>query len=129
MASNIKIDNLAAEITMAVKEYTESVSAGIEKELDATSKDVLNDIKSTSPVKTGEYKKGWTRKKETALGGKVKYRIHNKNKGPIAHLLEFGHAKVGGGRVAAIPHIRPAYDKHVPSMEERIKNIIRNGGG
>ncbi|WP_031517597.1 HK97 gp10 family phage protein [Desulfofalx alkaliphila] len=128
MASNIKIDNLAAEITLAVKEYTEDVSAAVEKELSTTSNAVLKEVKATSPVETGEYKKGWTRKKETTLGGEIKYVIHNKTKGPIAHLLEFGHAKVGGGRVEAIPHIRPAYDKHVPDMEERIKRIIRNGG-
>jgi len=45
------------------------------------------------------------------------------------HLLEFGHAKKNGGRVAARPHLRPAYDRHVPEMEKRIKKIIKNGGG
>jgi len=127
--ANVKctIDQLAGEITLAVREYTEDVSAAIEKEVEATAKIVQEDIKAGSPVRTGEYKKGWSRKKKSS-GGQVEYTIHNKNKPSIAHLLEFGHAKVGGGRVAAIPHMRPAYDKHVPQMEKRIEKIIKDGG-
>jgi len=124
---DVKIDNLAAEITLAVKEYTEEVSEAIAKELETTSKAVLKEVRDNSPVRTGEYKKGWTCKKETD-GGQVRYVIHNKNKPWLAHLLEFGHAKRGGGRVRAIPHLQPAYDNHVPEMEKRIKEIIKKGG-
>lgn len=126
--ANVKIDNLAGEIVMAIKEYTEDVSAAIERELDETSQAVLEDIKEASPRKSGDYKKGWRRKKE-GTGGSIKYTIHNKDKPGLVHLLEFGHAKVGGGRVEGRPHVRPAYDKHVPAMEDRIERIIRNGGG
>jgi hypothetical protein len=127
VAKNIHIDQLAAEITLSIKEYTDDVSEAIEVELDKTSKDVLSDIRANSPVRTGEYRKGWRRKKEGA-GGEVRYIIHNKDRSFLVHLLEFGHAKAGGGRVAGKPHLLPAYDKHVPGMEERIKRIIRNGG-
>ena len=36
--SNISIDELAGEITLAVKKYTEDVSAAIEKSIDSTAK-------------------------------------------------------------------------------------------
>lgn len=124
---NIAIDNFTDEITMAVKAYTDDVTEAIEKEVDQTSKEMMQEIRNTSPRKVGNYAKGWTRKKE-GEGGKVKYTIYNKNKPYLTHLLENGHAKRGGGRVAARPHIRPAYDKYVPTMEDRIKAIIRNGG-
>ena len=127
MAEIIGIDNLAGQITTTIRQYTEEVSEAIERELDNTSKAVLDDIKANSPVKTGKYKAGWKRKKES-LGGSIKYTIHNKNKPGLAHLLEFGHAKAGGGRVADKPHIRPAYDRHVSTMEDRIKRIIQSGG-
>jgi hypothetical protein len=123
----IRIDDLAEEIADAVREYTEDVSDAIMQEVDTTSKAVLKDIERNSPKRTGEYAKGWKRTKRTS-GGKVRYVIHNKKKGRIAHLLEFGHAKRGGGRVAGKPHVRPSYDKEVPGMEQRIKAIIRNGG-
>lgn len=127
MAEIIGIDNLANEITTTIRQYTEEVSEAIERELDNTSKAVLDDIKANSPVKTGKYKAGWKRKKEGS-GGSIKYTIYNKDKPGLAHLLEFGHAKAGGGRVAGKPHIRPAYDRHVSTMEDRIKRIIQSGG-
>jgi hypothetical protein len=127
MAKKVSIDNLTAEITQAIQQYTEDVSKAIEAEVNNTARTVLDEVKASSPVKTGEYKKGWARKKSTT-GGQIKYTIYNKEKPGIVHLLEFGHAKVNGGRVSAIPHLRPAYDRHVPEMEKRIKKIIKNGG-
>jgi len=128
VAKTVSIDNLGAEIALAVQQYTEDVSEAILREVDATSKAVLDDIQARSPVRTGEYKKGWKRKKD-GKGDRIKYTIYQAKKPRIAHLLEFGHAKIGGGRVRAREHIRPAYEKHVPAMEKRIKRIVENGGG
>jgi len=123
---NIHIDQLAVEIANTVREYTEEVSKAIERELAATSKTVLAHVKANSPVKTGRYKAGWKCKKEGS-NGSVKYTVYNKDKPSLVHLLEFGHAKHSGGRVAGRPHIRPAYDRYVSTMEGRIKQIIQNG--
>lgn len=127
MAKTVSIDNLADEIVSAVREYTEDVTAGIERELDTTSKKMTKDISNSSPRKTGGYAKGWKRKK-ISLGGQVTYVIYNRKRGSIAHLLEFGHAKRGGGRVTGKPHIRTNYDRTEPDMMRRIKAIIKNGG-
>ena len=127
MSNIVTIDQLATEITRAVAQYTEDVASAIEKEVDDTAKAVQADIKAGSPVRTGEYKKGWTRKK-SRKGGSVTQTIYNKNKPQPTHLLEHGHAKRGGGRVEGKPHIEPAYDKHVPAMERRIEQIIKDGG-
>lgn len=125
--ASINIDNLAAEITLAVKEYTEDVSAAIEQEADQSSQRLVKEIRAKSPRRTGEYAKGWTRKKQ-GRDGEIRYIIYNRRKPRLAHLLEFGHAKRGGGRVAERPHIRPPADKEIEAFQNRVRTIIRNGG-
>lgn len=125
--ANISIDELTGEITLAVQQYTEDVSAAIEREVDATAKEMVAELRAISPKDTGEYAKGWTSRKETEHG---EYRriVYNKNKPGLVHLLEFGHAKVNGGRVEGKAHLRPAYDRHAGKLEKAIKDIIKNGG-
>jgi hypothetical protein len=43
----------------------------------------------------------------------------------LAHLLEHGHAKRGGGRVRAIPHIAPAEEMGIRELEERITRALK----
>ena len=127
MSKAISIDELAVGITQAIAEYTEDVAVAIEAEVDATSKAVVEDIKANAPRKTGEYARGWTRRKGKQPGS-ISYTIHNRSKPQLTHLLEHGHAKKGGGRVEGKPHIRPAVDRHLPAMEQRIKQLIERGG-
>jgi len=124
---SISIDDLAAEITLAVKEYTEDVSAAIEKEVDVQSRELVKAIRTDAPKKTGEYAKGWTRKK-LRDSGQTAYVVYNKAKPGLAHLLEHGHAKRGGGRVAGRPHIRPNTERTEKQLVDRIRAIIRSGG-
>jgi len=125
--SKVSVDQLAGEIVSVVQEYTEDIEAGIKAELDRTSRATLRDVRANSPVRTGEYRKGWRRKQQTTLGRLV-YTIYNKTHPWLVHLLEMGHAKRNGGRVAARPHLRPAYERHVVPMERRIRAIIQRGG-
>lgn len=122
-----KIEELAVEIVKAVAEYTDDVVAAIESEVEATSRAIVEDIRTNSPRKTGEYAKGWTRRKG-GQPGSISYTIYNRKKPQLTHLLEHGHAKKGGGRVEGRPHIGPAVDKHIPAMERRIEQIIERGG-
>ena len=125
---SIDIDDLADEITLAVREYAEDVSAAIAKEVDERSKELVENIRNDSPEKTEEYKKGWARKKLSYGEGETAYVVYNKNKPWLAHLLENGHAKRGGGRVAGRPHIRPNMEQAEKQLLENIEKIIRNGG-
>lgn len=127
MAKVVKTEELAVEIARAIAEYTDDVASAIEAEVDATSRAIVEDIRVNSPRKTGEYAKGWTRRKG-GQPGTISYTIHNRSKPQLTHLLEHGHAKKGGGRVEGRPHIGPAVDRHIPAMERRIERIIERGG-
>lgn len=126
--ANVPIDQLAAEILKAVKEYTDDVAEAVEKKVDEVADLVLEEVKRTAPKRTGKYRRGFV-KTNRDEPGRVRRFVWNRRRYMLVHLLEFGHAKRGGGRVAARPHLRPAYDKYVPKLLEEIKRIIRNGGG
>lgn len=128
--ANVSIDQLANEIAKAVREYTQDVSDGIEQKVDEVANEILDEVKTNHPYqdRTGKYTKGFKVSKQDSSGRTRRY-IWNKKHYRRVHLLEFGHAKRGGGRVAARPHLRPAYDKHIGKLEDGIKRIIRNGGG
>jgi len=126
---NISINQLANEITKAVREYTEDVSEAIEQEVDATADEVLKEVQANHSYRdrTGKYTKGFAKTSQDRPGVTRRV-VWNKKHPTRVHLLEFGHAKRGGGRVPAYPHLRPAYEKHGAKLPEKIKRIIRNGG-
>jgi len=119
--------DLTIEIEKALKEYTEEVEEAIAQVIEEDVEAAVKELKDTSPKKTGEYARGWTSKKETSDGG-IKMTIYNKTKPQLTHLLEFGHAKRGGGRVAARPHIAPVEEKLIDQVTRDIEEAIRRGG-
>lgn len=125
---SVPVDRLADEITRAMREYTDAVSDGVMQAVDEIADEGKKELQATSPKKTGKYAKAWTVKKE-GRGKFIRRIIHLK--APhyrLAHLLEKGHAKRGGGRVAGRPHIAPVEQKLVTRLEERIIDVIKGGG-
>ena len=66
-------------------------------------------------------------KKEKETSDSLQLIVHSKNRYQLAHLLEHGHAKRGGGRVAGKAHIAPAEEKAVRQLEEEIERSLQNG--
>lgn len=117
----INVDLLAKELTRTLTQYTNEVEEELEKAQDDVVKEGLVTLKSTSPIRKGRYAKGWRRKK-TRNG----YIIHNATPHyRLTHLLEKGHAKRGGGRVAARPHIQPVEEKMIKDYEKRVERAIK----
>lgn len=125
--TNIPIDKLADELVQAIKEYTDDVEMGVRKAVDKTAREVLKEAQSLAPKRTGEYAKTFKITKDDGYGTTERI-IWNKKHYRRVHLLEFGHAKVNGGRVQAYPHLRPAYEKHVADLPNELKRVIENGG-
>lgn len=111
--------DLSLEIVHLLSQYTEDVQEALEEAADQITKEAVTTLKATSPKRKGKYAKSWTRKK-TDNG----YVIHNKRY-YLTHLLENGHAKRGGGRVAGIKHIEPVEQQAVESFEQKVRQQIQ----
>lgn len=114
------IDDMASEIMKGLTEYADLADTEMKKAVKKTATTVKNEISANAPKKSGRYKKSWATKKVKENSHSLEMTVHSKNRYQIAHLLEHGHAKRGGGRVAAIPHIAPA-ERH---GEEMLTNLI-----
>jgi hypothetical protein len=125
--ATIKGSDLARAIENNLRLYTDEAVAAIRQQVDLTATVIKNEIQAASPVKSGAYRRGWGITKRDTQGVTSRI-VHNKSRYQLAHLLERGHAKRGGGRVAARPHIAPAADRHLNELVENIKAILRNGG-
>lgn len=116
--------DIGKEIADMVRLYTDEIKVEVEKAaLDVTQSTVAL-LKDTSPKNTGVYAKGWGREKQKKGG----YLVRQKKKPSLTHLLEKGHAKVNGGRVAGVPHIFPAEEIAVKEFERRVNDVIRKAG-
>ncbi len=116
----VKVNDLTKEIARALQEYSTEVEEGLEEAKVEVAKDTVKRLKQTSPKKTGDYRKGWARKKV----GTAQV-VHNRTDYQLTHLLEYGHAKRGGGRVAGIPHISPAEEWANDEYLKRVEKVIR----
>lgn len=123
---SIKIDELATAIAEELHEYSREVTEDLKKSVQETSKACVAELKTTSPEDTGSYKKGWRAKTAYESDTDIRVQVHNKTDYQLTHLLEDGHAKVGGGRVGGQPHIAPAAENAAQLLEENVK--VRVGG-
>ena len=121
MATGINLDGAVRDI---LKEYSVDVTQAAGEAIEEVAKEAVKKLKKTSPRLTGKYAAGWTCevKKGTVTNSATVY--GKKNTYPLAHLLENGHAKRGGGRVAPIVHIKPVEEWAVSEVEKRIREKV-----
>lgn len=125
MSTMTSIDDMTAEIMKGLTEYANLVDAEMKKAVRKTATSVKNEISANAPVKSGRYKKSWAAKKTKENSHSLEMTVHSKNRYQIAHLLEHGHAKRGGGRVPAIPHIAPAEANGEVLLTELIEKALK----
>ena len=122
MASEIKVSAGTTGFSEAINQMLEETLREDDEALREHVKDACkvakSDLRSNSPKKSGDYAKGWAYAIEDSAEGAYKGTVYNKTDYQLTHLLEKGHAKRNGGRVAAIPHIGPAFEDARKVMEE-----------
>ena len=125
MGKKIKPEQLAKEVMDGLEEYAELAVDVMKKEIQETGKAVKQQISQTAPRESGRYAKSWAVKKVKETSNSLDVVVHSKNRYMLTHLLENGHAKRGGGRVRAIPHIAPAEEMGIRELEERIERALK----
>lgn len=117
----VSVDQMAEAVTQSLGEYAELSNEVMKQSVTEVSQSVKKDIQVNAPVRTGKYKKSWAAKKVQENANSLTIAVHSRDRYQIAHLLEHGHAKRGGGRVQAIPHIAPAEQRGVEELAGKIE--------
>ncbi|WP_078434233.1 hypothetical protein [Metabacillus halosaccharovorans] len=120
MAKSKGIGSLSREIAQALSEYTSEIEEGLEKSKVEVAKGTVKNLKITSPEQTGDYAKGWARKK---IG--TAQVVYNRTDYQLTHLLENGHVNRDGSRTQSTPHIAPAEDKAIDEFMKKVEKVIK----
>ena len=112
---------LSVGITNALAKEAQRIYKGLDDVSKKISADALKEIKVKSPIRTGDYKKGW-RKKKVDRG----YVIYNQNY-RLPHLVERDTKNRAGRITQGKPHIQPVEEKAIREMESAIIELIERG--
>ena len=121
----VSIDAMADAIMEGLLEYADLATEDMKVAVKKAAKTVKKDIQGGAPVKSGAYSKSWTVKTMNQSSNKLEVVVHSKNRYQLAHLLEKGHAKRGGGRVGGKAHIAPAEQHGIEQLEQDIERALR----
>lgn len=125
MNRRVSVDGMADAIMEELTKYSDLAADELKSAVKSTAQSVRKDIHATAPSRTGKYKKSWSVKTMKETSESIDLVVHSRNRYQLAHLLEHGHAKRGGGRTQARPHIAPAEqagnEKLVKTIEQKLK--------
>ncbi len=127
MNRNVPIDQMGDAIMEELEKYADLAADDLKAAVKETAASVRKDIQAGAPVDTGKYKKSWLVKNVHEDAESIELVVHSRNRYQIAHLLEHGHAKRGGGRVAAQPHIASAEQKGNEQLVKTIEQKLKGG--
>ena len=121
MNGKIKLNDLPRSIVETYQEYTKETIKQIHEAAENAARIAVEDLRKNSPKRTGEYSKNWSYTRQD--NGYVIYQKGETYR--LTHLLEKGHARAGGGRIKAYPHIAPeekkAVAEYLSDVERRLQ--------
>ena len=127
MGKKVSIDQLADAVNEQLQEYNKLSAEVVKTAVTKAGNAVKNDIGANAPKKTGRYAKSWRTKKTKETSTELQVTVYSPTRYMLAHLLEHGHAKRGGGRVRAIPHIVPAEEAAEETLMKDIERGLTSG--
>jgi len=116
--------NLEKAVKDILQDYSVEVAKAAAEAVQEVTKEATKKLRQTSPKRKGRYAKGWASKVEKTATT-VDATVYGKTGTyQIAHLLEHGHAKRGGGRVNGNTHIKPVEEWAISEVEKRIREKV-----
>ena len=120
-----RIDQMAHVIMEGLQEYADLATEDMKAAVKKAGNKAKREVQAGAPAKTGKYKKSWAVKTTKENANAMEVTVHSKNRYQLAHLLEFGHAKRGGGRTRAFPHIAPAEEAAAELLEREVEAALK----
>ena len=127
MGKKVSIDQLAEAVNEQLQEYNKLSAEVVKTAVTKAGNAVKKDIGANAPKKTGRYAKSWRTKKTKETSTELQVTVYSPTRYMLAHHLEHGHAKRGGGRVRAIPHIAPAEEAAEEALRKDIERGLKSG--
>lgn len=121
----INIEELGMAIAHELAGYSEDVTEATKAIVNEVSDESVETLKKTSPHLTGDYRRGWRKRKAYEDSRESRMTVHNKTDYQITHLLEYGHASRYGGRVSAKVHIKPVEETVKEELQKRIEKAVQ----
>lgn len=127
MSSNqtVSVENLSPAVRRQLEEYCSFTADEVKQIVGEVGESVKKEIMENAPVDTGAYRKSWRVTKESETATSMSVVVHSEKRYRLTHLLEKGHAKRGGGRVAAKVHIAPAEANAEKQLIEKVERSLR----
>lgn len=120
----VSIDNMATAIMEGLTEYADLATDELKAAVRKAGTNVKKDIQTNAPKRTGAYSKSWTVKTTKETSNSLELTVYSPKKYQLAHLLEFGYEKRGGGRTKAQQHIQPAEESAIKELESTIQRSL-----
>ena len=118
------VDGFAAAMQGILDRMDDAIEDGRPKVVRDAAKTARKEWKSKAPKRTGRYADSIQMKVFKDTASETKADIGSATLPGLPHLLEHGHAKVGGGRVPARPHIADAAEIAMQQLEDDIDDLV-----
>lgn len=122
----VDIEKIGIKIASALTQYGQEVSDKVKKIVDGVAKETVEELKRTSPKRTGRYAQEWKQKKLYENSLSRRRTVYNESRYRLTHLLENEHKyKETTKMVYPKKHIAPANEHAVKKLQERIEEALK----
>lgn len=118
------VDGFAAAMQGILDRLDDAIEDGRPQVVREAAKTARKEWKAKAPKKTGRYAASIQMKVFKDTASETKADIGSATLPGLPHLLEKGHAKVGGGRVPGRLHIEPAAEVAMQQLEDEINDLV-----